>query len=270
MASKPKVGAYYSESLARGLLVIQAFDGDSPRLRPIEVANRTGISRAAARRYLLTLQDLGYVGSENDIFYLRPRLLNLGFSYLSSIGVEDIVQPVLNRISEQTEASSSFAVLDQNEVLFIARAPSKGIFQVATRIGGRVPAHATSLGQVLLAGLAPDALDDYMAKSERIAFTKRTVTDANALRRKLDRARSDGFALNHSEQFEGIVAVAVPVHNHRGEVVAAVNINMYPANADKIRVAKEHVAILRKEVRELELAIQTHNVTGALSRGPYL
>ena len=267
MASKPKASPYHSESLTRGLLVIRAFDRDRPRLRPIEVAIRAGISRAAARRYLLTLQDLGYVGSEGDIFYLRPRLLDLGFSYLNSIGVEDIVQPVLNRISEQTEASSSFAVLDQNQVLFIARAPSKGIFQVATRIGGRVAAHATSLGQVLLAGLAPSELDAYLAESKREAFTKRTITEAKALRRKLDRIRSDGYAFTNSEQLEGLFAVGVPVHNHRGEVVAAVNINMYPASIDKIKVAKEHVAILHKEVRELESAMQTHNMTAAFGRG---
>ena len=269
MASPPKASPYHSESLTRGLLVIRAFDRDRPRLRPIEVATRAGISRAAARRYLLTLQDLGYVGSEGDVFYLRPRLLDLGFSYLNSIGVEDIVQPVLNRISEQTEASSSFAVLDQNQVLFIARAPSKGIVQVATRIGGRVAAHATSLGQVLLAGLVPAELDAYFAESKLERFTKRTVTEEKALRHKLDRIRSDGYALTNSEQLEGLFAVGVPVHNHRGDVVAAVNINMYPASADKIKAAKEHVPLLQKEVRELESVMQTHNLSGLWPRINY-
>jgi IclR family pca regulon transcriptional regulator len=240
-------------------LVIRAFGHDFPRLRAIDVAKRTGLSRAAARRYLLTLQDLGYVGSETDVFYLRPRLLDLGFSYLSSIGVEDIVQPVLSRISEKTQASSTFAVLDRDEVVFVARAPSKGIFMLATSIGGRVAAHATTLGQVLLAAMAPEELDRYLAESKRVAFTKRTITDAGALRQKLDLVRAEGYALSHSEQFEGIVAVAVPVHNQRGEVVAAVNINMYPANASKIKVAKKHVAILREEVRELEAAMQAQN-----------
>lgn len=267
MASGPKASAYHSESLARGLLVIRAFDRDRPRLRPIEVANRAGISRAAARRYLLTLQDLGYVGSEGDAFYLRPRLLDLGFSYLSSIGVEDIVQPVLNRISELTGASSSFAVLDQNEVVFIARAPSKGIFQVATRIGGRVAAHATSLGQVLLAGLPPAELDIYLAESKREAFTKRTITEAKALQRKLARIRSDGYALTNSEQLEGLFAIGVPVHNRRGEVVAAVNINVYPASADKIKTAKGQIAVLEIEVRQLESALQAQNVMSTIRRG---
>jgi len=259
MGSRQRGSTYHSESLARGLLVIRAFGHDFPRLRAIDVAKRTGLSRAAARRYLLTLQDLGYVGSETDVFYLRPRLLDLGFSYLSSIGVEDIVQPVLSRISEKTQASSTFAVLDRDEVVFVARAQSKGIFMLATSIGGRVAAHATTLGQVLLAAMAPEELDRYLAESKRVAFTKRTITDAGALRQKLDRVRAEGYALSHSEQFEGIVAVAVPVHNQRGEVVAAVNINMYPANASKIKVAKKHVAILREEVRELEAAMQAQN-----------
>lgn len=266
MVPTSKARPYHSESLARGLSVIRAFDRDCPRLRPIEVANRTGISRAAARRFLLTLQDLGYVGSEGEVFYLRPRLLDLGYSYLSSIGVEDIVQPALNRISAQTEASSSFAILDQHEVVFIARAPSKGIFQLTMRIGGRVAAHATSLGQVLLSAMPPAELDRYLAESKREAFTKWTITAAPALRRRLERVRSDGHSLIRSEQFEGVVAVAVPVRNHRNEVVAAININLYPANADKIKVAKKHVALLQKEVRALELEMQAHDVGSTLSR----
>lgn len=250
---------YHSESLARGLMVIRAFNHDSPRLRAADVARRTGLSRAAARRYLLTLQDLGYVGSDGDLFFLRPRLLDLGFSYLSSIGVERAVQPVLSRISERTHASSTFAVLDRDEVVFVARAPSKGIFMLATSIGGRVAAHATTLGQVLLAAMPPAELDRYLAESERVAFTSRTITDADALRRRLAQVRTDGHAIGYSEQADGIVAASVPVHNQRGEVVAAVNINMYPANASKLRTARRLLPILREEVRELERALQAHD-----------
>jgi IclR family pca regulon transcriptional regulator len=263
MDSEQQSRPYHSESLARGLMVIRAFDHDFPRLRAADVAKRTGLSRAAARRYLLTLQDLGYVGSEGDLFYLRPRLLDLGFSYLSSIGVERAVQPVLSRISERTHASSTFAVLDRDEVVFVARAPSKGIFMLATSIGGRVPAHATTLGQVLLAALPPAELERYLAESERIAFTARTITDADALRRRLAQVRAEDYAISYSEQAEGIVAAAVPVHNQRGEVVAAVNINMYPANASKLRVVRRHLPVLREEVRELERALQAHDYFAA-------
>lgn len=140
-----------------------------------------GISRAAARRCLLTLQDLGYVGSEGEPFYVRPALLDLRFSYLGSLGVKDIVQPALNCIAELTEASASFAVLDCDEVVFVARAPSKGTFQVATRIDWRVAVHATSLREVLLAGLSAAALDRYLASSNRVAFTMKTTTEASAL-----------------------------------------------------------------------------------------
>jgi IclR family pca regulon transcriptional regulator len=250
--------SYHSESLARGLMVIRAFGRDHPRLRAIDVAKRTGLNRAAARRYLLTLQDLGYVGSEGDFFYLRPRLLDLGFSYMTSIGVEDIVQPVLSRISERTQASSTFAVLDRDEVVFVARAPSKGVLMLATSIGGRVAAHATTLGQVLLAAMAPAELDRYLAESKRVAFTKWTITDADALRSKLDRIRIQGYALSNSEQVEGIVAVAVPVRNQREETVGAVNINLYPANSEKMKVARKHVGILREEVGEMEKALRAH------------
>lgn len=262
MVSQVKGGSYHSESLARGLMVIRAFDHKRPRLRAIDVADCIGISRAAARRFLLTLRDLGYVGSEDDVFFLQPRLLELGFSYLSSMGIEEIVQPTLDRISDQTEASSSYAVLDQFDVVFVARASTKGFFQIATHIGGRVAAHATSLGQVLLAGLSAKQLDYYLKNSKREAYTEKTVTSVAALRRKLDEVRAEGFALCCSERVEGIVAVAVPIFNRRKEVTGAININLYPANAGQVKNAKQHVEILRKEVHELEVAMQAHELNG--------
>lgn len=249
---------WYSQSLARGLLVIQAFGRDTPRLRMADVARRTGLTRAAARRYLLTLQDLGYLASEDNAFYLQPRLLSLGFSYLWSLDVEHFVQPVLNAIADRTGASSTFAVLDNDEVVFVARAPSKGIFRLATSIGGRIPAHATSLGYVLLAGLAPAELDDYLANSKRAAFAKSTITDADRLRRKLQRVRADGYAIATGEYGEGLVAVAVPVRDGKGRVVAAVNVNMYPAISSKIKIAKNHVPRLRAAAQEIEAAIANH------------
>jgi IclR family pca regulon transcriptional regulator len=249
---------WYSESLARGLRVIQAFDRAAPRLRMAEVARRAGLTRAAARRYLLTLQDLGYVASEGDMFYLRPRLLSLGFSYLSSINVEELVQPVLNELAERTGASATFAVLDSHDVVSVARAPSKGIFMLANSIGGRLPAHATSLGHVLLAGLPADELERYLAQSRRAACTKSTTIDAARLRRRLQRVRADGLALVNGEYAEGLVAVAVPVGNAKGEVVAAINVNFYPASPAKVKLAKTHIAALRAAAREIETAIRTH------------
>jgi IclR family pca regulon transcriptional regulator len=250
--------SYRSESLARGLQVIRAFGHDGPRLRIADVARRTGLSRAAARRYLLTLCDLGYIGSEGDVFFLRPRLLDLGFSYLASIGVGEIVQPVLNLLSERTNASSTFAVLDSGEVVSVARAPSREIFQLMTSVGARMPAHATTLGQVLLAGLAPADLDRYLAESERVAFTKRTVTDAAELRRKLAGIRKNGYAVSRGEHVEGILAIAVPVHDRRGDVIAAVNINMYPAPTKAASAVTKHVPLLRESVGQLEAALHVH------------
>ena len=262
MVSLIKSSSYHSESLARGLMVLRAFDHKRSRLRAIDVADRVGISRAAARRFLLTLRDLGYVGSEDDVFFLRPRLLELGFSYLSSMSIEEIVQPALKRISDQTGAASSYAVLDQFDVVFVARATTKGFFQVATPIGGRVAAHATSLGQVLLAGLTAQELDYYLKRTKREAYTKQTITSAAAFRKKMDEVRAKGFALCSSEQVEGIVAVAVPVFNQRKKVIGAINVNLYPANADQIETAKQHINVLRKEVHELGVAMRAHELSG--------
>ena len=157
--------AHYSELLARGLQVLRAFDRDAPRLRVRDVAERSGLNRAAARRFLLTLRDLGYVASENDIYFLRPRALDLGYSYLSSANIRSMVQPLLDELAERTRDATTLAVLDETEALIIARA-CKRPFDLAIGSGSRLPLDKTALGHVLLAALPQRTRFPFQAEPE--------------------------------------------------------------------------------------------------------
>ena len=164
-AVTPEKAAWFSESLARGLTVARAFDRQSPRMRCSEVAAKTGLTRAAARRYLLTLRDLGYVGNDGDWFYPMPRILELGYSFISSARLEDFVEPILRRLADESGAAAHFAVLDKNETLCLGSVFSPKMFGFYISIGARHPAYAGSLGKVLLSGLSEKKLDEYLARS---------------------------------------------------------------------------------------------------------
>lgn len=217
----------FVQSFARGLAVIRAFDAAHPELTLSEVAQRAGASRAAARRFLLTLEALGYVRSTDRAFALTPRVLELGYSYLSALSMPEIAQPHLERLSHELDQSSSLAVLDGADVVYVARVPTRRIMNVSITIGSRFPAHATSLGRVLLAGLPPVEREEVLrASGELRAFTARTTTDVDALLVELALVAERGWALVEGELDEGLRSIAAPVHDRRGRVVAAVNVSM--------------------------------------------
>ncbi|TDN91263.1 IclR family transcriptional regulator C-terminal domain-containing protein [Microbacterium sp. BK668] len=219
----------FVQSLARGLAVIRAFDGDHAELGLSEVARRSDIPRAAARRFLRTLETLGYVRGRGDgsarTFALTPRVLELGFSYLSSLSLPEIVQPHLERLSREVGESVSAAVLDGTDIVYIARVPARRIMSVRITIGTRFPAYATSMGRVLLAGLEEDAAAAVVEASDLQRLTERTLTDRTALRGEIARVRSDGWALVDGELEPGLRSVAAPVHSRSGEVAAAINVS---------------------------------------------
>jgi IclR family pca regulon transcriptional regulator len=215
----------FVQSLARGLAVIRAFDAEHPDLTLSEVARRAGITRPAAGRFLRTLEQLGYVRADERRFALTPRVLELGFSYLSAVSIPEIVQPHLERLSHEVDESVSAAVLDGTDIVYIARVPTRRIMSVRITIGTRFPAYATSMGRVLLAGMPDAALDGLLTASALPSLTERTVTDAGALRAELARVREQGWALVDGELEPGLRSVAAPVHDRRGAVVAAVNVS---------------------------------------------
>src|SRR3954470_7163384 len=201
----------FVQSLERGLAVIRAFDAEHPELTLSEVARATGLTRAAARRFLLTLVDLGYVHTDGRRFALSPRVLDLGYAYLSGLGLPDIAEPHLERLAAEVRESSSVSVLDGDDIVYVARVPTSRIMRVAINVGTRFPAHATSMGRVQLAGLPEAGLDAYLARAELRPLTSRTLTDPDALRAELARIRAQGWALVDQELEEGLRSVAAPI-----------------------------------------------------------
>ncbi|MGH3663979.1 MAG: IclR family transcriptional regulator [Micromonosporaceae bacterium] len=223
----PARGPDFVQSLERGLAVIRAFDADHPELTLSEVARATGLTRAAARRFLHTLVELEYVRTDGRRFALRPRVLGLGFSYLSSLSLPELALPHLKHLGEHVNESCSLAVLDGADVVYVARVPAKRIMSVAISVGTRFPAYATSMGRVLLAHADPGWLDDYLTSARLRPITRHTVTDPDRLRELLDQVRSQGFCVVDQELEEGLRSIAVPVRGAESVVVAAMNVSAH-------------------------------------------
>jgi IclR family pca regulon transcriptional regulator len=263
----PGKAAWFSESLARGLKVARAFDREQPRMRISDVAAKTGMTRASARRYLLTLKELGYLGAEADWFYPMPRILELGYSFVSSARLEEFVEPILKKLSDDTDAAAHFAVLDNNETLCLGSVFSQKMFGFFIAIGARHPAYAGSMGKVLLSGLSDDKLDAYLASVPRVAHTGATLIKPAALRHEISTIRKSGYALNRGELTPGIVGIAVPVRNKDGMVVAVVNVNWVSVQSAKNAEIKRGLGPLREAARQIELRLSSGAVpTGWISR----
>ncbi len=219
----------FMTSLARGLSVIRAFTEREPNLTIADIAKITGLPRAAARRCLLTLMQLGYAGSDGRTFHLKPKILALGYSFLSSAPLATILDPLIEQVSGAVQESCSAAVLDEDDVVYIARAATKRIMSVGLNVGSRLPAYCTSMGRVLLAALPDSELDAYLARVPLKPYTERTITAADALKRELERVRDRGFSLVDQELELGLRSIAVPIRTAAGGVVAAMNISAQAA-----------------------------------------
>jgi IclR family pca regulon transcriptional regulator len=225
---------HFVRSFERGLAVIRAFGADRPELTLSEVARACDLTRAAARRFLLTLVDLGYVHTNGRTFRLSPRVLELGYAYLSSFSLPDIAQPHLERLVAEVHESSSLCVLDGDDVVYVARVPVSRIMTTTITVGTRFPAYATSVGRVMIAHLPPDRIDEVVRRGRLAALTERTIVSTELLRAELDVIREQGHAIVDQELEEGLRSVAAPVRDGTGAVVAAVNI---PVHASRHSVA---------------------------------
>ncbi|MBA1157399.1 IclR family transcriptional regulator domain-containing protein [Microvirga mediterraneensis] len=212
-------------SLEKGLLVIEAFDASRPRLTLSDVAKLTGITRAAARRYLLTLTKLNYADFDGRYFSLSPRILRLGYAYLSSASLSTRVQPFLEQISEATGESSSAAILDGDDIVYIARSATRRIMSIGLGVGSRLPVYCTSLGRAILAHQSEDTIEAYLGRVRLEARTPKTVTDKTELRNVLEKTRDQGFAIVNEELEFGLRSIAVPVIQKNGQVTIALNLS---------------------------------------------
>jgi IclR family pca regulon transcriptional regulator len=229
----------FVQSLDRGLAVIRAFGPEHDRLTLSEVARETGLTRAAARRFLLTLVALGYVRTDGKEFSLGPRVLELGYSYLSSMSLPEVAAHHIEALVAEVRESSSISVLDGEDVVDIVRVPAKRIMTVSVPVGTRFRAHASSKGRVLLAFLPPEDLDRFLSSARLDALTDRTETDPDRLRHVLEKVRSQGYALVDQEVEEGVRSVAVPLHDARGAVIAAMNVSSYASRVSVGAVRQE-------------------------------
>jgi IclR family pca regulon transcriptional regulator len=252
MADEEPRDGEFVRSLDRGLAVIRAFDADHTELTLSDVARATGLTRAAARRFLHTLVTLGYVRSDGRLFSLRPKILELGYAYLSSQSLPEVAMPHLEQLVERVHESSSVSVLDGDEVVYIARVATRRIMTVAISVGTRFPAFATSMGRVLLAGQSADWLDGYLSHAELRPLTSRTIAEAAGLRTELTRIRRQGWALVDQELEEGLCSVAAPIRDVRGRVVAAINLSAHASRRSVEEIRHDLLPPLLETARLIE------------------
>lgn len=245
----------FMTSLARGLAVLQAFSDARKPQTIAQISQKTGIPRAAVRRCLYTLQQLGYADAELNNYTLRPKVLTLGYSYLSSTPLTISAQPYLNNISGALNESSSLAVLDEDEVLYVARAATSRVMSVALNAGSRLPAYCTSLGRVMLAHLPQDQLDAYLERTRLKPVTANTVTTPQKLREVLAGVRQAGYAVNDEELEVGLRSIAVPVRGASGRVLAALNVGAQASRASVQQLEKEFLPVLLRGAQELSILL---------------
>src|SRR5918998_1502387 len=232
-------------SLEKGLAVIEAFDADRPRLTLTEVAKLTGITRAGARRYLRTLTKLNYADFDGRYFTLNPRILRLGYASLASTSLPARLQPFLERISEQTGESSSAAVLDGDEIVYIARSATRRIMSIGLGVGSRLPAYCTSLGRAILAYQSPEDVEAYLQRVRLEARTPKTVTDKTELRAILQTTRAQGYAIVNEELEFGLRSIAAPLVQKSGKVSIALNISAQAGRVPASEMQERFLPALR-------------------------
>lgn len=242
----------FMTSLARGLHVIRAFSGFERRLTIADVSRVSGLTRAVVRRCLYTLCELGYAGTDGRAFFLKPKILNLGYAYLSTAPIPIAAQPVLEEVSRELDETSSVGVLDEDGVVVcVARSTTTRIMSANLRVGGRVPSYCTALGRVLLASLEPEQLHAQLANVEFVQHTKHTVSSRKRLEEIIATVRRQGYALNDQELEIGLRSIAVPVQNAVGEVVAAMNVGVQASRVSLRAMVESYLPVLRSAAAKL-------------------
>ncbi len=216
----------YVGSLAKGLSVLEAFGNDATRLSVAEVAAKTGHNRATARRCLLTLVELGYAKYDGKYFSLTPRVLRLGTGALAAMPLPQIIQPWIDQLSDKIGESVSVSILDDTEIVYVARAAQRRVLSIGVMPGSRLPAHCTSMGLVLLASLPQQEAEDIIDRSDLSPRTVNSVTDRATILNRIGQVAVDGYALVDQEIELGLRSIAVPITSSHGRVEAAVNVGV--------------------------------------------
>lgn len=246
----------YVQSFARGLAVIRAFGPDHPSMTLSEVANRAGLTRAGARRILLTLAQLGYVSMDERRFALTPRILDLGYAYLSGLPLWNLALPYMESVAQATRESCSVSVLDGLDVVYILRLSTHKVMSINLSVGSRLPAWATAMGRVLLAGLDDATLDKVLHESARVAYTPDTVTEIPALKAAIARARREGHACVVRELEPGLQSVAVPIVDRGHRTIAAMNVSCHASRYTPAEMVQAFLPPLREAAAQINQALR--------------
>ena len=229
----------YVAALEKGLAVIEAFDAKHSKLTLSDVARAASLTRAAARRHLLTLVKLGYAESDGKFFWLTPRVLRLGHEHLAAAPLPKLAQPILQMIGDKTEEVASLAILDGTESVFLARSASRRIVSLAIVVGTRLPAYCTSTGRVVLAGKSDAEVEQFLDGIQPMKFTVKTKSSRRQLLEEIRKARTDGFSLSDEEYEIGLRTIAVPVQDGSGTTVAAMSLSVRSDRMTPKQMTKE-------------------------------
>jgi IclR family pca regulon transcriptional regulator len=239
-------------SIAHGFNVIKAFDAEHSQLTLSQVAERTGMSRAGARRYLLTLVHLGYIQQHERLFRLSPKVLELGYAYLSSVQLSTIAQPYIESLRDQIGETTALAVLDDGFIVHIARANSSKLIAPTLTIGRRFPAVYTSTGRVLIAMKSDREIDEIIRKSDLTPPTRLSLSSESEIRKALKKVKRNGYAIGNQENEIGVRSLAVPVSNKSGEVVAAIDILTNIATVTSQQLMRDFLPLLKAAAIDME------------------
>lgn len=251
VAPEARGSGEFVQSLDRGLAVIRAFSDENDMLMLADVARLTGMSRASARRFLLTLQTLGYVGHKQGRFFLRPRVLDLGYAFLSSSSSVEVTQDHLDKLSLRIGESCSACEYDDGDVVYIARAAADRIMTIRLSVGRRLPAFCTSTGRVFLASFDDEELDTFLRTYPREQFTAQTLVEEQAIREAVEEVREQGWALNNQELELGARSVAAPVHDTSGRLVNAVNVSVATSRVSAEQLKEELLPFLLETTAQI-------------------
>jgi IclR family pca regulon transcriptional regulator len=249
------------QSLERGMAVIQVFSRERPALTLSEVARLTGITRATARRILLTLEQIGHVRSDGRLFSLTPRVLSLGWAYLSSLNLWETAQPLMEELADRTKESCSAATLDLPDVVYVARVPTRRIMTISLGVGTRLPAHCTGMGRVLLAALPDAELDGFLADAKLEGFTERTIVARDDLRVTIEAVRREGWALVDQELEIGLRSIAAPLRE-QGRTIAALNVAVAAARVPLEELREAMLPELLRTARLISEALDASQRNG--------
>jgi len=248
----------FVQSLARGLLVLRTFSLEHPSLTLAEAAQLTGLTRATVRRSLHTLQKLGYVVTNGRQFELTPRVLDFGYAYLSSAQIGDIAQPFMESLSDQLNESVSVAVLDEFDIVYVARMPTKRIMRIGLALGSRLPALVTSMGRMIVADLPSEEQHAFMKVAPLPKMTSKTTTSKAELKKALIKIHQQGWALLDQELEDGVRSIAAPIRDRTGRTIAAINVGTQSGRVSMKQLSEEFLPLLIKTASEISTAMSRH------------